>query len=139
MWRWCSAVRRWHPGVVGIVANRLVDRFHRPAFVLSIDTVDQPGSRLWPQHTAFHLLEALESMRDLFSRFGGHRGAAGLTIDAGASVPEFRERLNVYAAKRLCRPRTSYHSKSSMPASSLEEINEPARHGCLENGAFWLR
>ena len=90
----------WHRGVVGIVASRLVDRFHRPVFVLDVDPeqgIAQGSGRSVP---AFHLLEALESMSDLLLRFGGHRQAAGLTLASGR-IPEFRERLNAYAAARL--------------------------------------
>ncbi len=88
----------WHRGVVGIVASRVVERFHRPAFVLGIgEGVAQGSGRSIP---AFHLLEALESMPDLFSKFGGHRQAAGVTMDA-AMVEVFRERIRVYAAGRL--------------------------------------
>jgi single-stranded-DNA-specific exonuclease len=49
---------------------------------------------------AFHLLDALESMRDLFTKFGGHAHAAGLTLPAD-SLEHFRERLRIYAALRL--------------------------------------
>jgi single-stranded-DNA-specific exonuclease len=88
----------WHRGVVGIVASRLVERFYRPVFVLSEEDGQAQGSgRGIPP---FHLLDALESMPELFSRFGGHRQAAGLSMDA-AAVPEFRRRLNAYAAERL--------------------------------------
>jgi len=88
----------WHRGVVGIVASRVVERFHRPAFVLGIgDGVAQGSGRSIP---AFHLLEALESMPDLFTKFGGHRQAAGVTLDS-ASVEAFRERMRAYAAERL--------------------------------------
>jgi single-stranded-DNA-specific exonuclease len=89
----------WHRGVVGIVASRLVENFHRPVFVLSEEDDGQAqgsGRSLYP----FHLLEAMESMAALFTRFGGHRQAAGLSIPA-ARVGEFRERLNAYAAERL--------------------------------------
>ncbi|HEY1204675.1 MAG: single-stranded-DNA-specific exonuclease RecJ [Bryobacteraceae bacterium] len=92
--------KEWHRGVVGIVAGRLVDRFHRPVFVLAEDCeqgVMQGSGRSTP---AFHLLEALESMQDLLIRFGGHRQAAGLTL-ASERVEEFRERLGAYAAARL--------------------------------------
>ena len=66
----------WHRGVVGIVASRVVGRFHRPAIVLGVeDGVAQGSGR---SIEAFHLLDALESMRDLFTRFGGHAHAAGL-------------------------------------------------------------
>ena len=90
----------WHRGVVGIVASRLVDRFCRPVFVLSVDDESgeaQGSGRSIPE---FHLLEALEPLAGLFLRFGGHRQAAGLSLPASA-IPEFRERLNRYAAGRL--------------------------------------
>jgi single-stranded-DNA-specific exonuclease len=92
--------REWHRGVVGIVATRLVERFRRPVFVLNEDReqgIAQGSGRSIP---AFHLLGALESMRDLFIRFGGHRQAAGLTLSCDR-VDEFRERLAAYAASRL--------------------------------------
>jgi single-stranded-DNA-specific exonuclease len=79
----------WHRGVVGIVASRIVDRFCRPAFVLGEDAesgLAQGSARSVP---GFHILEALESMPDLFSKFGGHKQAAGLTMNS-ARVAEFR-------------------------------------------------
>jgi single-stranded-DNA-specific exonuclease len=88
----------WHRGVVGIVASRLVERFCRPVFVLSEEEGQAQGSgRGIP---AFHLLDALESMPELFTRFGGHRQAAGVGL-AAELVPEFRRRLNTYAGERL--------------------------------------
>jgi single-stranded-DNA-specific exonuclease len=92
--------RNWHRGVVGIAASRLVDRFHRPAVVLSEDPetgLAQGSGRSIP---AFHLLEALESMPELFVRFGGHRQAAGLTLST-ERVAEFRQRLNDVAGSML--------------------------------------
>ena len=85
----------WHRGVVGIVASRVVGRYHRPAIVLGVENGVAQGSGRSIE--AFHLLDALESMRDLFTRFGGHAHAAGLTLPAG-SLEVFRERLRVYAA-----------------------------------------
>ena len=89
----------WHRGVLGIVASRLVERLHRPVFVLSNseDGLAQGSGRSIP---AFHLLEALESMADLFVHFGGHQHAAGVTLEC-ARVTEFRERFNAFAAARL--------------------------------------
>ncbi len=90
----------WHRGVLGIVASRLVERLHRPVFVLSRNPEDgmvQGSGRSIP---AFHLLEALESMPDLFARFGGHEHAAGVTLEE-SRVEEFRERFNACAASRL--------------------------------------
>jgi single-stranded-DNA-specific exonuclease len=88
----------WHRGVAGIVASRVVERFHRPAFVLGIEDGLAQGSGR--SIAAFHLLEALEAMPDVFHKFGGHRQAAGVTLDAGR-VEEFRQRLRAYAAQRL--------------------------------------
>lgn len=88
----------WHRGVVGIVASRVVERFHRPAFVLGIeDGVAQGSGR---SIRAFHLLDALESMPELFTKFGGHRQAAGVALPAHY-VDEFRERFRAHAATLL--------------------------------------
>ena len=84
----------WHRGVIGIAASKLVDTYHKPAIVLSIDGDVAHGScRSIPD---FDMLGALEQCADLFVRFGGHRQAAGLTMEA-ARVPEFRARINAHA------------------------------------------
>lgn len=88
----------WHRGVVGIVASRLVERYGRPVFVLSEEEGEAQGSGR--SIRAFHLLDALESMPRLFTKFGGHRQAAGVGLHA-SRVGEFRERLNQYASARL--------------------------------------
>src|SRR5688572_15656220 len=90
----------WHRGVVGIVASRVVDRFHRPAFVLGLDPIKGEAVGSGRSIPEFHLLEALESMSGLFLKFGGHRQAAGATIPLDR-VEEFRARFNAYAAERL--------------------------------------
>ena len=90
----------WHKGVVGIVASRIVEQYHRPVFVLCEDEATGLASGSGRSISAFHLLQALESMPDLFTKFGGHRQAAGLTLPS-VSVPEFRQRLNDYALARL--------------------------------------
>jgi len=84
----------WHRGVIGIAASKLVDAYHKPSIVLSIDGDVAHGScRSIP---AFDMLDALERCSDLFLRFGGHKQAAGLTMEA-ARVPEFRARINAHA------------------------------------------
>jgi single-stranded-DNA-specific exonuclease len=84
----------WHRGVIGIVASKLVETYHKPAVVLSVDGDVAHGScRSIPD---FDMLGALERCADLFVRFGGHRQAAGLTMEA-ARVPEFRARINAWA------------------------------------------
>ncbi|MEQ1949392.1 MAG: single-stranded-DNA-specific exonuclease RecJ [Bryobacteraceae bacterium] len=90
----------WHRGVVGIVASRVVERYHRPAIVLAVDPETGVAHGSGRSIPAFHLLEALETMPDLFTKFGGHRQAAGVTLPAN-KVDEFRERFRAYAAARL--------------------------------------
>lgn len=69
----------WHPGVVGIVASRLVDRFHRPTILIALqDGMGRGSGRSVP---ALHLLDALSACGEHLEKFGGHRQAAGLTID----------------------------------------------------------
>ena len=90
----------WHRGVLGIVASRLVERLHRPVFVLGRNPEDGLAQGSGRSIPAFHLLEAMEAMPDLFVRFGGHQYAAGVTLEA-ARIDEFRQRFNAYAAARL--------------------------------------
>jgi single-stranded-DNA-specific exonuclease len=90
----------WHRGVLGIVASRLVERLRRPVFVLGRNPDDGLASGSGRSISAFHLLEALESMPELFVKFGGHEHAAGVTLEV-ANVEEFRRRFNAFAAARL--------------------------------------
>ena len=88
----------WHRGVIGIVASKLVDAFHRPAIVLSMDGAVAHGScRSIP---SFSILAALESCGELMTKFGGHKVAAGLTIDS-SRIRELRARVNEYADSHL--------------------------------------
>jgi single-stranded-DNA-specific exonuclease len=88
----------WHRGVIGIVASKLVDAFHRPAIVLSVEGDVAHGScRSIP---CFDMLGALESCADVMTRFGGHRQAAGLTVEA-SRIRELRARVNDYADAHL--------------------------------------
>jgi single-stranded-DNA-specific exonuclease len=88
----------WHRGVVGIVASKLVDAFHRPAIVLSVeDGIAQGSCRSIP---AFDMLAALERCAHLLLRFGGHRQAAGLSLEA-ERIKEFRAAVNSVADETL--------------------------------------
>ncbi len=88
----------WHRGVIGIVASKLVDAYHRPAIVLSIDGEEAHGScRSIP---TFDMLAALESCAPLLQRFGGHKVAAGLALERGR-IREFRALVNAWADDRL--------------------------------------
>lgn len=112
----------WHRGVLGIVASRMVERFHRPAFVLGRNPADGLAQGSGRSIPAFHLLEALEAMPDLFLRFGGHSHAAGVTLET-ARVAEFRERFNAYAAARL-RPEDFLPQVNVDAVLDLREIGE---------------
>jgi single-stranded-DNA-specific exonuclease len=88
----------WHRGVIGIVASKLVDAFHRPVIVLSIEGELAHGS--CRSIRGFDVLAALEHSAPSLTRFGGHRQAAGLTMPA-ANVARFRETIAEYADNLL--------------------------------------
>jgi single-stranded-DNA-specific exonuclease len=88
----------WHPGVVGIVAARVVERFHRPAVLVGV--ADGVGKGSGRSIEGFHLHEALSACAGHLSRFGGHRHAAGVTLDP-AAIPGFREAFERHAAAAL--------------------------------------
>ncbi len=88
----------WHRGVIGITATRVVERYGRPALVISRDGEEAHGSGR--SIRAFHLLNALESRPDFFTRFGGHSHAVGFSMPA-SRVEELRSHLDSYARARL--------------------------------------
>ena len=88
----------WHRGVVGIVASRVVERTGRPALVIAKEGEEAHGSGR--SISAFHLLNALESCHELFTRFGGHEHAVGFALPS-KDVPLLKQRLNTYAQAKL--------------------------------------
>lgn len=84
----------WHRGVIGIVASKLVDAFHRPTIVISLDGDLAHGS--CRSIRGFDMLAALEHCAADLTRFGGHRQAAGVTL-AAERVATFRARITAYA------------------------------------------
>lgn len=90
--------RGWHQGVIGIVASRLVEKYHRPTVMIAIDGNEGKGSaRSIP---GFHLYDALKECEEDLIRYGGHKYAAGLSI-APEKIESFRERLNKVSTKML--------------------------------------
>ena len=88
----------WHPGVIGIVASRVVDKYFRPTIILTDDNGVYKGSaRSIP---GFHLYDGLSSLSDLLLSFGGHKYAAGVKI-AKENLEEFRERFNKIVIENL--------------------------------------
>ncbi len=97
-WGLVLAQEGWHPGVIGIVASRIVEETCRPVVMISLDGHEGKGSgRSIP---AFDLHAGLLACRDLFVRFGGHRTAAGLTIER-SRLEEFEQRFDAVAHERL--------------------------------------
>ena len=122
----------WHRGVIGIAASKLVDAYHKPAIVLSVDGDVAHGScRSIPD---FDMLAALEHCADLFVRFGGHKQAAGLTMEA-ARVPEFRARINAYADEVLepdqLRPRLRIDGPLHLKAITHDLVHGPRLDGAV--------
>jgi single-stranded-DNA-specific exonuclease len=92
------AAEGWHPGVIGIVASRIAESYHRPAILVALEGDVGTGSgRSIP---GFDLLGALHASADQLDRYGGHRAAAGLTV-ARARVTELREAVERHADEVL--------------------------------------
>jgi len=111
---------RWHPGVLGIVASRLIERFHRPTILIAYDGDEGKGSgRSVP---GFDVHQALQECSDLLIGFGGHSYAAGLTILA-ENLEAFRERLCAVVRDRI-RP-DDYIPKLAIDGPILlDDLNE---------------
>jgi single-stranded-DNA-specific exonuclease len=88
----------WHRGVIGIAATRVVERYHRPAIVIAREGEEAFGSGR--SIRPFHLLEAVEVSRSLFTRYGGHSHACGFSMPA-ANVAQLRKELDAFARTRL--------------------------------------
>ncbi len=88
----------WHPGVIGIVASRIVEEFSRPAMLIAME--GELGKGSGRSVSGFDLHSALGQCADLLIRFGGHRAAAGITI-AASNLDAFTERFDIVAKSRL--------------------------------------
>jgi single-stranded-DNA-specific exonuclease len=88
----------WHPGVIGIVASRIVDEFYRPTALISVkDGVGKGSARSIP---GFDLFQGLTACADLLMGFGGHKYAAGLSVVAD-QIPNLRERLSAAVLEQI--------------------------------------
>ena len=88
----------WHRGVIGLAASRIADKLYRPTIVLSIEDGFAHGSARSIKD--YHLLEGLDSCRDLFEQYGGHAAAAGMKIKR-ENIELLQERLNIHATANL--------------------------------------
>ena len=125
----------WHRGVIGILASRVVERTAKPALVISVeDGVAHGSGRSVDQ---FHLLSAIETCADLFTRFGGHAFAVGFALPA-ESLPELKRRLADCAAERLAErePERDLRIHAELPLDQVTAVLagwlrklEPLGHG----------
>ncbi len=88
----------WHPGVIGIVASRLVEKYYRPTIMLT--TVDGVAKGSARSISNFNIYDALKKCEDLLIHFGGHQAAAGLAVEVN-KVQEFRARFNSIVRESL--------------------------------------
>ena len=108
----------WHPGVIGIVAARLMERFSRPAIVISMHEGEGRGSGRAPD--SFDLHSALAGCAQYLTRFGGHAAAAGVEIEE-ENLAAFRQAINAWAAEHAARPEAV--SLQLDAAVTLAELN----------------
>jgi single-stranded-DNA-specific exonuclease len=128
----------WHRGVIGILASRVVERTAKPALVISVEDGVAHGSGRSVDD--FHLLSAIETCADLFTRFGGHAFAVGFALPADA-LPQLKRRLAECAAERLAQrePQRDLHIHAELPLDHVTAVLagwlrklEPLGHGNAE-------
>jgi single-stranded-DNA-specific exonuclease len=122
----------WHPGVIGIVASRIVDRLHRPTIMVALNNGHGSGSGR--SIAGFHLARALEACHDLLLAHGGHEMAAGVKLKS-ENFSAFRERFCEYANNNLdpelLRPELKLEAEAK-----LNMITEPLVHEMQRLGPF---
>lgn len=125
----------WHRGIIGILASRVVERTAKPAIVVSVEDGVAHGSGR--SVDGFHLLNAIESCADLFTRFGGHAFAIGFALPA-ESLPKLKQRLRGYAEERLAghKPERLLRIHAELPLDRITPVLagwlrklEPLGHG----------
>lgn len=124
----------WHPGVIGIVASRVVERIHRPVVLLAMENGRARGSaRSIP---GVHLLDAVRAGGDYLLRFGGHRQAAGMDVETDR-IPHFRELFNEAVRRQLqgVEPRPRARADVTL---AIEEASEELLHFLQYVGPFGI-
>lgn len=129
----CLGAKDWHSGVIGIVAARLVDRYHVPTLLIALNGDEGRGSARAPE--GFHLKEALDACGDHLVGWGGHAGAAGCTVTE-AAWPALRERFIAFTREKLAaaplRPTWNLETLlriSDVTTSLTDEIDRMAPFG----------
>ena len=102
----------WHPGVIGIVASRIVEKYYKPTIMLTtIDGVAKGSAR---SIAGFNIYEALRQCEDLLIHYGGHQAAAGLAVELH-NIEEFRNRLNTVVTAQM-------DEKISLPTIDVDAV-----------------
>ncbi len=113
---------RWHPGVIGIVASRLVERHQRPVLLIAVS--DEMGKGSGRSVAALNLWEALRDCAEVLTRYGGHHYAAGFGMPA-AQIPELRRRMNELADVQLTMEQLVRHIEID-GETTVEELSPAA-------------
>lgn len=100
----------WHSGIIGIVASRIAEHYHKPCILISIDGAEGKGSGR--SIKGLHLVQALGACAPYLIQYGGHELAAGLTVSAD-QIDDFRSALNAYA-------KTHLHSEDCIPTLNID-------------------
>lgn len=112
-------------GVVGIVASRLVEMYHRPVFVIVINGDEATGSGRCIE--GMNLADSLNSCKELLIKFGGHAAAAGLTLKS-KNIEKFEEHFNSYTSKKLSdeylQPKLKLDFETNLSVLTLETLDE---------------
>ena len=88
----------WHHGVLGIIASKISDKFYRPTIIISVDEKEGKGSARSIEK--FHIFDAISKCADTLLGFGGHKYAAGITVEAD-KIDIFRDAINEVARNTL--------------------------------------
>ena len=90
----------FHHGVIGIVASKILDRYYKPTIIMEIKPDEGIATASCRSIEGFNMIEALNTMKELFVKYGGHAGAAGFSIPI-ENIEEFSKRINEYAIKNI--------------------------------------
>lgn len=94
------AEEKFHHGVIGIVASKILDRYYKPTIIMEIKPLEGIATASCRSTEAFNMIEALNSMKELFVKYGGHAGAAGFSIPI-ENIERFSKEINDYALRTL--------------------------------------
>lgn len=131
----------WNHGIIGIVCSKMVEKYGKPTIILSLDQDEAVGSARSLGN--FHLYNALDYCGDLLVRFGGHKLAAGMTIDR-RNIDLFIDKINVYAAEQYeYMPTFTYNidlelNVSSLNLEFLKKLDSLKPYGCDNEKPLFL-